>query len=75
MARNLRNKIKDTDTMVIHDVNPAACENFAKEVGKVEIAKNVREVAEKTVCEVTLRSFCSTNFRGYKMNPFVLSMI
>ncbi|KAK3721039.1 hypothetical protein LTR37_003329 [Vermiconidia calcicola] len=48
MAKNLRAKIPESDTMVIHDVNPAVTESFAKEVGNVEIAKNVREVAEKT---------------------------
>ena len=55
MAKNLRTKIPSSDTMVIHDVNPAVTEQFAKEVGNVEIAQNVREVAEKTVRRVNVR--------------------
>jgi 3-hydroxyisobutyrate dehydrogenase len=50
MAKNLRAKIQESDTMVIHDVNSKALEKFKSEVGNVEVAKNVREVAEKTVC-------------------------
>ena len=50
MAKNLRSKIKESDTMVIHDVNESALKKFKDEMGNVEIAKNVREVAEKTVC-------------------------
>lgn len=46
MAMNLRSKIPSSDTMYIHDVNPAVTEQFAKEVGNVTIAQNVREVAE-----------------------------
>lgn len=49
MAKNLRTKISQTDTMLIHDVNPAVTESFAKEIGNVEVAKSVREVAENTV--------------------------
>ena len=64
MAKNLRTKIPDSDTMVIHDVNTKACESFAEEVGKVEIAKNVREVAERTVRAVnvlyTMPNFANT---------------
>ncbi|KAK3622578.1 hypothetical protein LTR56_022133 [Elasticomyces elasticus] len=46
MAMNLRSKIPSSDTMIIHDVNPAVTEQFAKEVGNVTIAESVREVAE-----------------------------
>lgn len=49
MAKNLRTKIPESDTMYIHDVNTAALDSFVKEVGKVTVAKNVREVAENTV--------------------------
>ena len=55
MAKNLRAKIQESDTMVIHDVNTKALEKFKSEVGNVEVAKNVREVAEKTVCIPTRR--------------------
>ena len=57
MAKNLRSKIKESDTMVIHDVNEAALKKFKDEMGNVEIAKDVREVAEKSVC---------THVRRYK---------
>ena len=49
MAKNLRERISESDTMVIHDVNQTALDKFKSEVGNVEIAKNVRELAEKTV--------------------------
>ena len=51
MAKNLRAKIPESDTMLIHDVNPAVLEAFQKEVGNVTIAKNVRQVAENSVGE------------------------
>lgn len=50
MAKNLRTKIPSSDSMIIHDVNPAVTEQFAKEVGNVSIANNVRELAEQSVC-------------------------
>ena len=50
MANNLRSKISSSDKMFIHDVNPAVTEQFAKEVGNVEIAQSVRDVAENSVC-------------------------
>ena len=53
MAKNLRAKIAESDTMLIHDVNPAVTQKFAEEVGKVSIAENVREVAETAVCATT----------------------
>jgi hypothetical protein len=49
MAKNLREKINKSDTMVINDVNDAATHKFVEEVGNVTIAKTVREVAEQTV--------------------------
>lgn len=49
MAKNLREKINKSDTMVINDVNDAATQKFVEEVGNVTIAKTVREVAEQTV--------------------------
>ena len=50
MARNLRSKIAPSDTMYIHDVNPAVLDQFQKEVGDVKVAQNVRELAEASVC-------------------------
>lgn len=59
MAKNLRAKIPDSDTLVVCDVNKEATQRFVDEVGVaasgtgkglgVEIAKNSRECAEKSV--------------------------
>ncbi|KAK5117415.1 hypothetical protein LTR62_006034 [Meristemomyces frigidus] len=54
MATNLRNKISSSDTLYIHDVNPAVTEQFAKEVGNVIVAENVREVAENSETIITV---------------------
>ena len=56
MAKNLREKINKSDTMVINDVNDAATQKFVEEVGNVTIAKTVREVAEQTVRRTTLKA-------------------
>ena len=63
MATNLRTKIASSDTMLIHDVNPAVTEQFAKEVGNVSVAQSVREVAEKSVRFTGHRSHGSTLYR------------
>ena len=55
MATNLRSKIAESDTMIVCDVNPAVSEKFAKEIGNVEVGKNVRDVAEKAVCAFMLQ--------------------
>lgn len=62
MAKNLRAKIPAADTLIIRDVNEAATKRFVAEAeeaarssgagadeGRVEIAENAREVAEKSV--------------------------
>jgi len=50
MAKNLRTKIADFDSLFVHDVNPAALEAFVEEVGgRVTVAGGVREVAENAV--------------------------
>lgn len=62
MAKNLRAKIPAADTLIIRDVNEAATKRFVVEAqeaaqssgaganeGRVEIAENAREVAEKSV--------------------------
>jgi hypothetical protein len=56
MAKNLREKISKSDTMVINDVNDAATQKFVEEVGNVTIAKSVREVAEQTVRRTTFEA-------------------
>ncbi|KAK4540508.1 hypothetical protein LTR36_009146 [Oleoguttula mirabilis] len=54
MARNLRSKIAQSDTMFIHDVNPAVCEQFEKEVGNVKVVNSVREIAENSETILTV---------------------
>jgi hypothetical protein len=58
MAKNLRAKIPASDTLIVRDVNHDTAARFAAEAqeaagssaeGKVEIADNAREVAEKSV--------------------------
>jgi len=50
MAKNLRAKVAEGDTMTVFDVNSASLEQFAKEAqpSRVHIAKTPREVAEKS---------------------------
>ncbi|KAK5121533.1 hypothetical protein LTR85_005366 [Meristemomyces frigidus] len=54
MARNLRSKIAQSDTMCIHDVNPAVCEQFEKEVGNVKVVQSVRDIAENSETILTV---------------------
>lgn len=63
MARNLRAKIPASDTLIVRDVNKDSMNRFVEEskeiarssggggteVGRVDIAENAREVAEKSV--------------------------
>ncbi len=57
MAKNLRAKIQESDTLIVHDVNTTATHEFLEEVeeGKdsgwkaTSIAQDVREVAENAV--------------------------
>lgn len=72
MASNLRSKISSSDSMFIHDVNPAVTEQFAKEVGNVTVAENVRQVAENSV---GLPFLHATTPCRYLMSLIVLSMI
>lgn len=63
MAQNLRAKIPDSDTLIVHDHNSEVVEKFKNEVGTaaagtgVEVADSPREVAEKSV-----RTFFSLGF-------------
>ncbi|KAI7606707.1 hypothetical protein KC319_g21430, partial [Hortaea werneckii] len=54
MARNLRSKINQSDTMYIHDVNPEVCERLQQEVGNVNIANSVRDVANNAETILTV---------------------
>ena len=52
MARNLRAKIPQEDTLIVYDVNSQATKSLVSEApgGQgVTIARTVREVAEKAV--------------------------
>ena len=52
MAQNLRAKIPDTDTLLIHDRNTEATKKFLEEEGKgtgVEVVGSSRELAERSV--------------------------
>lgn len=62
MAKNLRAKVPESDTLVIFDTNAAAIQRFVEEVGiapssvgatdkgtGLHIASSPREVAEKSV--------------------------
>jgi 6-phosphogluconate dehydrogenase (decarboxylating) len=51
MAKNLRTKLPAEEKLVIYDVDTKAVETFAQEAGpNTHIAKDAREVAEKSVC-------------------------
>ncbi|MCJ1481550.1 hypothetical protein MMC06_001709 [Schaereria dolodes] len=58
MAKNLRNKIADGDTMVVHDRNVEATRQFVEEVGTkgvdVQVVGTPREVAEKCTTIITV---------------------
>jgi hypothetical protein len=59
MAKNLRAKIPEADTLIICDTNPKATEKFVEEAGiatsstgkgtGIHIAEDPREVAQKSV--------------------------
>lgn len=55
MAQNLRAKIPDGDTLIVHDQNSEVIEKFKNEVGiaaagtGIEVADSPREIAEKSV--------------------------
>lgn len=66
MASNLRAKIPPSDTLVIHDINPAITQKFVEEVGiaakeagapakgtGIEVASSLRALAEKSVRWIT----------------------
>lgn len=50
MAKNLRSKLPSSDKLIIYDKNEDATRRFANETKGVDVAENVREVAEKSVC-------------------------
>ena len=54
MAKNLRAKIPEGDSMSVFDVNSTALEQFSKEAepSNITVAKGPREVAEKSVSHI-----------------------
>ncbi|KAF2816376.1 3-hydroxyisobutyrate dehydrogenase [Mytilinidion resinicola] len=55
MAKNLRAKLPATDTLIVQDVNLDATKQFLGEHSEgVIVAENVREVAEKSECVITV---------------------
>lgn len=52
MAKNLRSRIDHSDSMIVYDVNVKAAEQLAAEVSPVDVAKDVREVAERSVSTI-----------------------
>lgn len=52
MAKNLREKLPCTDTLIINDVNKDAVSKFAEELSgfTVVAADSPREIAERAVC-------------------------
>jgi 3-hydroxyisobutyrate/3-hydroxypropionate dehydrogenase len=52
MAKNLRAKIPESDTLTIFDVNSSSADKLVKEAipANITIAKGPREVAESAVC-------------------------
>lgn len=62
MAKNLRAKIPENETLTIFDVNTASLEKFTHEAtpSGVIIAKSPREVAENAV-STTLAYICFSN--------------
>ena len=66
MAENLRAKIPKNDTLIIYDSKNEITSKFAKEAGSsgkgasVEIGRNPREVAEKSVRPIRPPSLVTT---------------
>jgi hypothetical protein len=62
MAKNLRAKIPEADTLTVFDVNQSSLEKFSQEAApsKVILAQNPREVVENAVSMVSF-PWCLAN--------------
>lgn len=62
MAKNLRAKIPEEDTMTVFDVNPSSSEKLTKEAvpANIQIAKGPREVAQNSVSKSCL-TYCHSD--------------
>jgi hypothetical protein len=61
MAQNLRAKLPSSDTLIVHDVNAEAASRLAKESSGVEVAEDVRSLAERAVRSSPLSKSPETN--------------
>jgi len=61
MAKNLRQKLPNHDTLIVQDINKDASRKFEGELSdfKVVVASTAREVAEKSVCHPLSPVFAS----------------
>ena len=82
MAKNLRAKIPEGDTLTVFDVNTAALDRFVKEAepGNVTVAKAPRELVENCVRFPRLHippkhlhdeSYCSIDDLSWGLRPFL----
>lgn len=76
MAKNLREKLPATDTLLINDVNKDAVGKFVDELSgfTVVAAESPREIAERAVCSHPSFDITCAHL-PFMMNSFVLSMI
>ena len=82
MAKNLRSKIPKEDKLVVFDVNNKATEDFlgvfkagmdTPNVGETTVAKDVRKVAENSVCTRSKHNYLVSMMNLYF--PFLSCMI
>lgn len=72
MAKNLRAKIPEGDTLVVHDISKEATARFVEQVGTgVEVLGTPREVAERSVSH----SVNDPSSQQHLHDEYVLSMI
>ena len=77
MAKNLREKLPATDTLLINDVNKDAVGKFVDELSgfTVVAADSPREIAERAVCSHLFRVLFDITCAPSNDVTFVLSMI
>jgi hypothetical protein len=61
--------LPSSDNLIIHDVNSEATARFAKENSNVQVAEDVRDVAEKSVSWLPFRISRSTKQIFYPSTP------
>lgn len=79
MAKNLRAKLPAEDSLIVHDVNKKAAEDFVAEVGaSTMVAESTRQVAEESVRPSLLflphcLTYCTTPMMSMYFQPYDLS--